>query len=511
MTPAHRHDRDDATWRTLVVLTLAVSGLHLVRIGSHSYWFDELFSVGGASQASFAEALAFWYPVDLTNPPLYHLLLWAYARLVGPGETAMRLLSWGAVTATSLYLLGSAVVGDRLRRGMAALLVAVLPASFYYAQEARAYALLLLCAAVTQVGYLRFTREGRISWGFAVGVIVSSWIHYFGLFYGGTLLALAWLRFVRQRAFGQAVLCVLIGVASVVWLVYVLVVGRGATVTQPFWVTWTPGTPVQVLMHITSPTLALLMGAAWLRYPAGASREALWRVSMPVLVFWGLIAAISTYRFLILGRYFYVLVPAVAILGADLIAAHWDAVRRLRPSLRLSALALVGLLLAAENVAWMSRQKWGPFQNYRGVAEYIIQDVRQSGSRPAVVSIVAPFPNDAVRRLERYYLDRLVDAGAPLTIQVVGLDEIERVAPSSQYVVAMHSTGNVSAVRSLVERSDCLEEIAIPTTHRSMTLLAKERCASDGQGLNARLTVRDGDRPYRIAVALAESFVAISR
>jgi mannosyltransferase len=131
----------------LVGLVLVAAALRFATITSQSYWLDE-------SQAAHELGLPLgamlhaWNTTEW-NPPLYLLLAWPWAQLLGTGELALRSLSalLGVAVVPLVYLSGRDLVSRRAGL-MAGALAAVNPFMIWYSQEAREYMLLVaLCSA----------------------------------------------------------------------------------------------------------------------------------------------------------------------------------------------------------------------------------------------------------------------------------------------------------------------------------------------------------------------------
>lgn len=141
----------------LALIVLLGLGLRLYRLDSVSFWSDEAFTTHWIHKD-----LVFLWTRGLeleTTPPLYYTLLKFWAWLAGSSDLAIRLFSALASTATIplVFLLGRAF--GRPATGLAAaLLFALMPMQVFYAQEARAYALVPLFLATALLGLLRFTR-----------------------------------------------------------------------------------------------------------------------------------------------------------------------------------------------------------------------------------------------------------------------------------------------------------------------------------------------------------------
>ncbi len=133
------------------------AAIRFATLGAQSYWFDE-------AQAAHELHLSFgsmWSSlvVHETNPPLYFVLGWLWARVFGTGEVGLRALSALAGTAVVLlaYLCGRELVSRRAGV-VAAAFTALSPFMIWYSQEAREY---MLLAALCGASLLYFARAWR--------------------------------------------------------------------------------------------------------------------------------------------------------------------------------------------------------------------------------------------------------------------------------------------------------------------------------------------------------------
>lgn len=130
----------------LSALGLLALVLRLYHLGTESLWLDETASVWFASQP-----LANVLKSEPTNPPLYYLLLHFWIKIFGTAEAAIRCLSvWPSVASVLLtYVLARRLYDSRIAT-ISAAMMAISTYHIYYAQEARAFALLLfLCLSST--------------------------------------------------------------------------------------------------------------------------------------------------------------------------------------------------------------------------------------------------------------------------------------------------------------------------------------------------------------------------
>jgi hypothetical protein len=142
---------DRLTPRRTALLLLAVTAggavLRFAGLGDKSLWIDEAFSVWVSGQP----LASLWRTtVDLDfHPPLYYALLHAWLAL-GDGEVVVRGLSalLSVLTIPVVFLIG-ARLGGRALGLMSSGAVALSPLQIAYAQQARMYALMTLCAALS--------------------------------------------------------------------------------------------------------------------------------------------------------------------------------------------------------------------------------------------------------------------------------------------------------------------------------------------------------------------------
>ena len=131
--------------------------LRLHQLDAASLWSDEAFSghwIHRSLDYMWTEGL-----VIETTPPLYYMLLKAWAAVAGDSDFSLRLFSAVASTATIplVFLLGVEVAGVAAAL-TATLLFALAPMQIAYAQEARVYALVPLFFGIALLGLLRFVR-----------------------------------------------------------------------------------------------------------------------------------------------------------------------------------------------------------------------------------------------------------------------------------------------------------------------------------------------------------------
>lgn len=155
------------------------AALRAFDIGAASLWNDELFSRYYA-QLGLRYMWTQGFSLE-TTPPTYYTLLVGWMDTFGTSEAAMRSLSLVASVATIplVYVLAREFA-DVERALFAALLFALSPMQVYFAQEARAYALMLLPVALALVGMARFLGAPRATRNlvlYVVGATLAIYVH----------------------------------------------------------------------------------------------------------------------------------------------------------------------------------------------------------------------------------------------------------------------------------------------------------------------------------------------
>jgi mannosyltransferase len=169
-------------WIPVLVLTAVGGVLRFATLDTQGFWLDELVTVS-LLRLEFGDMLDA-IPESEATPYLYYVLAWPWARLFGFGEVGLRSLS--ALVGTAIvpvaYAAGAALVSRRVAL-IAAALVAVHPFLVWYSQEARAYSLLALLAALTVLFFGRSLRRERLGLaGWALSSSLALATHYFSIF-----------------------------------------------------------------------------------------------------------------------------------------------------------------------------------------------------------------------------------------------------------------------------------------------------------------------------------------
>jgi mannosyltransferase len=184
--PAHREgtrrkprQRLIATWAALLgpgIALLLVDGYDLGRV---PLWRDEAYTVDAAHR-SLAQIFTLLAHADAVNNA-YYVLMHADIVLLGTSPTALRVPSLLAMAAAAVM---TAAIGHRLAGParlpapaltglLAGLLFVAAPQVTRYAQEARSYGLVTMCATIASYLLLRAVADGRRRWWAGYGLAIA--------------------------------------------------------------------------------------------------------------------------------------------------------------------------------------------------------------------------------------------------------------------------------------------------------------------------------------------------
>jgi mannosyltransferase len=147
----------------VLLATVAAALLRFHGLANRGLWLDEAFSAD-LSHRSFFHLVQSFRELS-TNMALYHVLLHFWMQL-GDSEYVMRSMSviFSAATVPFIYALGSRLFGRNVGL-LAAWLLAINAFHIHYAQEARAYALVVFLATVSTYLLVRNLQEpASASW-----------------------------------------------------------------------------------------------------------------------------------------------------------------------------------------------------------------------------------------------------------------------------------------------------------------------------------------------------------
>ncbi len=175
--------RAGALW-ALALLTALGAAMRFAGIDVQSFHHDEVITAARVIPGSFGDMLDAVERSE-SNPPLYYVLAWGWAKAFGTDELGLRSLTalFGTATVPLAYCIGAELASRRAGL-IAAALVAVSPMLIWYSQEARSYAILVFFCAASLLFFARAlrTRSGRDLALWALSSALALCSHYFAVF-----------------------------------------------------------------------------------------------------------------------------------------------------------------------------------------------------------------------------------------------------------------------------------------------------------------------------------------
>jgi hypothetical protein len=166
----------------ILALTFLGAVLRFATLDVQSIWLDESATIHLVDRG-FGGMLSHLSSSEST-PPLYYVLVWLWTQVFGGGVLAFRSFSAlaGVLTVPVLYAAGRQISP---RAGFwAGALTALSPIMYYYSQEIRSYALLILFCAAAFLCWQRALAQPdgrRLAWWAAMSILALL-THYFAAF-----------------------------------------------------------------------------------------------------------------------------------------------------------------------------------------------------------------------------------------------------------------------------------------------------------------------------------------
>jgi mannosyltransferase len=427
-TPAFSAAARLPRWWPLAALTLLAAALRLSTLDLQGFWYDEAFTPVHVLHPSLWATLKSMVHSENT-PPLWYLLEWVDSRVLGTGEVALRLPSAlaGIATVPVAWAIGDQLAGRRAALITAAL-VAANPLFVWYSQEARAYALFVLMAALAMLCFLRAEREptrARMA-TFALTGSLALLTHYFAVFL--LIGMVVWLARepVRRRAARGAVACfVVVGLALLP-----LILAQGGHGTQwigawalssrleaipQYYLTGYSGAPLGhgVELLVALPILAGLgLGLRRIRERPRALRGASIALAVTAAgVLTPILLALLGADYLAPRNLVAAMIPLTALIAVILSAADRESDASGQVSMALAATISLAFLALSVDVDLSPRLQRG---NWRDVAHALGKDSR---NRAITTVELGSAPLE-------YYLPPLENLRAGATVTVGEIDEV---------------------------------------------------------------------------------------
>jgi hypothetical protein len=259
--------------RAVVIGAIALFLLNIVTAGLHApLWLDENFSATIAVQPTLG-GLIDWCLNELSGP-LYYSILWAWEKIAGDSDLALRMPSLlFSIAAPSVILWKGH--RDPMTRILWAVGIASWCPGFEIATEARPYALMLLLGCVQAICFLRLisaptTRQAALWAGVSSLAILT---HYHALVIGG-LQGIAYLLIWRRTALRTwpALLVLLPMVAWMSWHLQVVLHYANSGQTWYQLMTWQQAMGVPIYLFGSLAMTAVFAGLLVISIYARLSR-----------------------------------------------------------------------------------------------------------------------------------------------------------------------------------------------------------------------------------------------
>ncbi|HEU0216817.1 MAG TPA: glycosyltransferase family 39 protein [Stellaceae bacterium] len=457
-------------WLLCAIVVCGVS-LRFYHLSYLSLWSDEAFS-----RFYYETGLPYMWTEGLqreSSPPLYYMALGGWIQLFGSSEAALRSLS--AVTSSLaiplIYILGKELF-DRPHGLAAAALFALSPTAIYYAQEARAYALLLLPVLTTLIACARLLRNSAGLGSLALyvaGAIASIYTHTTMLFFvtacAIAVVVLGWRFVAEQRA---RFLLRWVAANAVVAIVALPLVISMASPTQLRQLTWIAplnlhdigaaisNTLVGMLTpaHFPGAVLAILVAAVllisiWRDFPA--PRAALIALAIPALYAVFIVVVSGAVQPIFLSRIFSWTVIALCLLEARAcLARGW-----LRPLAIAAIAATIGVGLSYQLAAPAdAKEPWREvIQSAAGRLDRADLVVLAPGTDPAAVMYYAP----RLSHVAMWWSERLTPSELGIMPGIFGIpgiteDDVARQITTGSSLSLIARASDEAAVSRLLSR-----------------------------------------------------------
>ncbi|MBE2266940.1 MAG: glycosyltransferase family 39 protein [Anaerolinea sp.] len=420
--------------RLLLLLLLFATAIRLVGLQTQSLWFDEGWSAYAAAQPSVFAA----FDADLTNPPLYYVLLKIHAAFLGESVFSLRLFSLfnGLLTIPLSYQLARRVAGKQAG-WYAALLVTLSAPLGWASQEARMYTLLAVLILIAALAWERLrTQPSRGAWialGAAelcllyahnTGIVAALWLNVVTL--------IAWLvrRDLKRPHWRDWIISQVI--VGLIWLPYFFdrflrlsdansAVSSAPQVSFAFlgelWQSFMIAPYALVNQNTLLAALCVLTALIAL---VAFQRRAAWLTLHVIVLTAGLVAALIVLGNNFHGRYVVMIAPLLlTAVGVGLAGKRYAVVgtRHASSALRLTALIIFAALFAVN--WWIARDPLYGHDDARGMVQYYADHLTADDTVLAW--------SYADRYEFAYYWDRLGAAAQRVTLPE-GAD-LERVLP----------------------------------------------------------------------------------
>ena len=348
--------------------------LRFWKLSDVGLWYDELWTVVGASNRPFAQMYREWILGD-SHPPGFFLFYFGWFKVFPPTEFWARLPSAIAGVLTVAYLLwGTARILTRSERLVVASFASLSYVYVFYALSVKQYSALLLLTTIATTVYLEIVTSKRICRRNAATLVAVStalaYLNYFGSVYAAILLALLLATFrndagIRRRLLRIAIVCAL-AAAPIAPFLY-LQIKYNIDAWQPYQVATflrnlepylffnDPAYVAGALGVLLVVSIGRVATDGRARRELRSARNA--HVAVVIAVFGGFMLALGMFRPIFYVRYFLSMVPAV-LLGLGILTAAAFPIDRGWPAVILLAFFVHAASTQFRSIDTLQREQW---------------------------------------------------------------------------------------------------------------------------------------------------------
>lgn len=194
----------------LAILVLG-SFLRVYRIGSESFWIDEMATVY-TTQQNPSDIVGDIYLTTRHapeyfewggTPPLFYVLANYWTKIAGLSEAKLRLLSaiFGVASIYLIFMIGK-IIFDVKTGTISAMILSISYLHISYSQEARTYSLGVFLALLSSYFFLRALKDNKIIYwsAYSISSVLLVYNHYFGfliLLSQGIYLLFFWREYIK--------------------------------------------------------------------------------------------------------------------------------------------------------------------------------------------------------------------------------------------------------------------------------------------------------------------------
>ena len=234
---------------SVYLIFLVTSMIVLPNIIRESLWVDEIWSATAVKTQSLNLMFSEFILKDV-HPPLYHIILYYWERIIGSSDFDLRILSYFFIIISLIasYLLLKKFFTHRIAV-LFVVLSAFTPSILYYAQEARMYALLYALANIVSILFFIFIAklknnqkiEKKLIITYSIIGVLICYTHFFGyliIFSLSSVVILYSIILKRNNSTKKLIIhSLLIGFSGILWLIFHFYFGNIGSKTQGnFWI-----------------------------------------------------------------------------------------------------------------------------------------------------------------------------------------------------------------------------------------------------------------------------------